>query len=577
LVLSSSIRRLVIVVTTSLALFFLTISQSSGYAYSASRNSDLEPRVLTTGRILVKFRSGTDASKVLQSASIQSGIIVDRVNPLGVKVVRPRTVLAQSLGALERLANHIEQNPSVIYAQPEVLLQPQDVTPNDPDYSRQWGLQRIRAPKAWEISTGSSTVKIGIVDSGIAMNHPELKDRYAGGYDFVQHDTYPQDTDGHGTHVAGIAAATGNNGIGIAGVGWRTKLLVARVLTAEGATDTDVAKGIIWVTDHGASVINISLGTYYDSDTLHQAIQYAQEKGVLVVAAAGNESTNIPLYPAAYPGVIGVAATNQDDRYASFSNYGSYVDISAPGVDIYSTYPGGYAYMSGTSMAAPFVTGAAAVIKAEFPWYSANQIWQRLKAGADDLGPQGLDTRYGYGRLNLYRSLAVPGTLIGRVRNAKTGNVLPGVRVQLYGTPRYTYTDSQGRFVFRNIRYGAGKLIFSKQGYAQGMRNIFIEPAATEYTGIRLAPLARLSGYVRSSSGTPLSNAVVSVTSQEGSDLQDATDSYGRYFIKNVPIGIVRVTASLKDYTSVTKNVSTTMGTTTSVSFTLKPLLAPGN
>ncbi len=577
MVLSSIIRRLVVVVTTSLALFFVIISQSSGYAYSASRNSDPEPRVLTTGRILVKFKSGADAFKVLKASSIQSGIIVDRVNPLGVKVVRPRTVFAQSLGALERLANHIEQNPSVIYAQPEVLLQPQDVIPNDPDYSRQWGLQKIRAPKAWEISKGSSTVKIGIVDSGIAMNHPDLKDRYAGGYDFVQHDTYPQDTDGHGTHVAGIAAATGNNGIGIAGVGWRTKLLIARVLTAEGATDTDVAKGIIWVTDHGASVINISLGTYYNSDTLHQAIEYAQEKGALVVAAAGNESTNIPLYPAAYPGVIGVAATDPNDGYASFSNYGSYVDISAPGVDIYSTYPGGYAYMSGTSMAAPFVAGAAAVIKAEFPEYSAGQIWQRLRAGADDLGPKGLDVHYGYGRLNLYRSLAVPGTLTGRVRNAMNSKVLPGVKVQLYGTSRYTYTDSQGRFVFRNIRYGAGKLIFSKQGYAQGARNIFIEPAATEYTGIRLAPLARLSGYVKSSSGTPLSGATVKVTSQSGDSLQGTTDSYGRYFIKNVPIGAVRVTASYDSYMPVTKDVSTKMGTTTSVSFTLSPLMAINN
>lgn len=284
-------------------------------------------------------------------------------------------------------------------------------TPNDPyygyQYQYQWNLPKIRAPQAWDAVTGTSAVWIAIVDTGVDYNHPDLNSaRLWLGYDFVNGDPYPMDDNGHGTHVAGIAGANTNNGQGVAGVCWGCDLLAVKVLDAGGSgSDSQVADGIKYAADWGAAfgkrtVINLSLGGPDPSSILADAVAYAQNRGALIVAAAGNENTNALFYPAAYPGVIGVSATDANDQKAVFSNYGSYVDLAAPGVGILSTIPGGYRWLDGTSMAAPHVAGVAGLVWSRQPTLTAQEVCSVLLSTALDLGAGGRDDSFGYGRVD---------------------------------------------------------------------------------------------------------------------------------------------------------------------------------
>jgi len=304
------------------------------------------------------------------------------------------------------------------------------VFPDDPYFENgtQWGLHNtgqsggtddadIDAPEAWGLSTGDSSVIVAIVDSGVDLDHPEFSGRLTDGWDFVNGDGDPDDDEGHGSHVTGIAAATGDNSIGVAGVAWGVRIMPLKVLHSDGSGyDYDVAQGIRYAADHGAKVINLSLSGPGESSTLQSAVDYAYAKGVLVVAAAGNCRTgcwidekyyvNPPSYPAASAHTLGVAATTNTDTYSSFSNYGPYVDVAAPGSSIHSTLPGSYGYESGTSMATPFVAGLAGLIYSRYPSYTPDQVAQAIVHNADDLGTPGRDDTYGCGRINAYRSLA---------------------------------------------------------------------------------------------------------------------------------------------------------------------------
>ncbi|GIW08639.1 MAG: hypothetical protein KatS3mg060_3444 [Dehalococcoidia bacterium] len=285
------------------------------------------------------------------------------------------------------------------------------VTPNDPAFVQQYGLQRIRGPQGWALSTGREDVIIAVVDTGVDLSHPDLAGKIVGGWDFVNDDPIAQDDQGHGTHVAGIAAGIANNALGIAGVAWGARVMPIKVLDAGGSGYTsDVAAGIIWAADHGAKVINLSLGGAGRSVTLETAVNYAVAKGALVVAAAGNGGNSVPNYPGAYPAAIAVAATDSSNARASFSTYGSFVDIAAPGVSIYATVPtgscdlchgSGYAALSGTSMATPHVAGVAAVL-AGLPEYSTPaHIRSAIEGAALDLGAPGRDDFYGFGLVQL--------------------------------------------------------------------------------------------------------------------------------------------------------------------------------
>ena len=289
------------------------------------------------------------------------------------------------------------------------IAEPLPLVPDDTDWAAQYGPRAVRADYAWNITTGSPGIIIAVVDTGLDRSHPEFAGRLAQGYDFVQGDTIPQDEHGHGTHVAGIAAATGDNARGVAGMDWQAKIMAVRVLDKNGSgTLANTASGIIWAADHGADVINLSLsGPSFPSPTiLEDATFYAYKKGVVVAAAAGNYGSTPVTYPARYPWVIAVGMTDASNTRRSESNYGSDLDLMAPGYSILSTMPGGYGYKSGTSMSTPFVSGAAALLLTDAKFNTPDRIYEALTQTALDLGAAGRDDYYGYGLLQLDGALA---------------------------------------------------------------------------------------------------------------------------------------------------------------------------
>ncbi|MEW6482380.1 MAG: S8 family serine peptidase [bacterium] len=293
-------------------------------------------------------------------------------------------------GDIFEIISSLKKNPDVVYAEPNYIRHI-CISPNDPDFSKQWGLNKVSAPSAWDISTGTDNVIIAIVDTGVDYTHPDLAGKVIKGRDFVNNDNDPMDDNEHGTHVAGIASAITNNAIGIAGLAWNCKLLAVKCLDDKGfGNDADIDKAIRYAADNGAKVINMSFGGEDVGETIKDACDYAYNKGVFLVAAAGNYP-QIPYgsecYPAAYDNVMAVAATNQSDRKADFSNYGNWVDVSAPGVDIYSTIRNNsYAYKDGTSMATPFVASLGGLIFSKNPLWNNNMVMRAIKEGGDDIG-----------------------------------------------------------------------------------------------------------------------------------------------------------------------------------------------
>jgi len=250
-------------------------------------------------------------------------------------------------------------------------------------------------------------VAIAILDSGVDPEHEDLKERILIGYNAFENNAEFHDDNGHGTHVAGITAATTNNAIGIAGVSWFNPILPVKVLNqdAEG-TAFEVASGIRWATDQGAKVINMSLGDSFNSKILYDAIKYAYKNDVVLIAAAGNENEETPMYPAAYEEVIAVSAVDDRRHKAVFSNYGDHIDVTAPGEHIPSTFlDNSYVMMSGTSMAAPHVAGLAGLIRSIKPKLSNSEVTDIIRLSASDIGPTGFDPYYGHGEINVVRAL----------------------------------------------------------------------------------------------------------------------------------------------------------------------------
>jgi thermitase len=298
----------------------------------------------------------------------------------------------------------------VRYVEPDATIHVADVIPNDPSSPMQWGLNSpnnvdIDAPAAWQVTTGSPATVVAVIDSGIDTTHPDLAgqlwnnptanaDGLIGdvhGWNFIDNNADISDQNGHGTHVAGILAAAGNNGYGVAGVDWGARLMVLKFIDANGNGSIDAAvQAIYFAVQHGARVINASWGGEDYSQALVDAIGYANAHNVVFVTAAGNESVNndvVQSYPAAVrlPNTISVAAVDQAGNLADFSNYGSTVDIAAPGVNILSTLPHGFGVLSGTSMSAPFVSGVVALVAGQHPEYTAAQLVQRVLATAKPL------------------------------------------------------------------------------------------------------------------------------------------------------------------------------------------------
>ncbi|CAM4263857.1 S8 family peptidase [Paenibacillus tarimensis] len=319
----------------------------------------------------------------------------------------------------EQLMNYFRDKWNPLYVEPHYLYltntrtgetSSRDISPIIPNdalyYQYQWNLPVIETEKGWQLSKGNEQVTVAVLDTGVQLDHPDLTGKLEEGLNIVS-ETPPEDDVGHGTHVAGVIAANVNNSEGVAGMTWNNKVMPVKVLDSSGSGTTySVAEGIIWATDHGAKVINMSLGNYASAQFLHDAIRYAYDHDVVLVAASGNDNTERPGYPAAYPEVFAVAATDSSGRKASFSNYGDYIDAAAPGATIPSTYPGNqYAALSGTSMACPHVAALAALIRSVNPTLSNEEVMQVMRETATDLGEEGKDIYYGYGQIDVVRAL----------------------------------------------------------------------------------------------------------------------------------------------------------------------------
>lgn len=409
-------------------LIIVAVFSCVGNVLGAADSSGLSSSSVTGAHLGVSFDDATfrivlgvsdghpDACSNLAGLVSQAGgKVVDTVSAGGHVVALVADVPSSSCSMIQKVA---EAGGLVRYVEPTLWFKAQ-FTPNDPYFVYQWGPKKIKADSAWDVTTGNSSILVAVIDTGIDYTHPDLVGNYVAlGHDWVHNSTEPLDDNGHGTHVAGIIAATLNNAIGIAGIA-QVHIMAEKALNATGwGEDVDLAEAMIHAVDEGAKILSNSWGSDSDSFLIHDAVQYAYDHGALVLAAAGNFDSSAPFYPAAYPEVVSVTATDELDYPASFSNWGNWIEVSAPGANVYSTMPTypvtlnsegyhmSYDYMSGTSMACPHASAVAALIWSRFPNASRDWVREQLRQSADDLGPAGFDMYYGYGRINAYKAVS---------------------------------------------------------------------------------------------------------------------------------------------------------------------------
>lgn len=385
------------------------------------------------GEVLIKFRTTITQESINQTLSSVGISIAKRYDDIGVyscNILADKSVL--------KVVEECNADSRVEYAEPNYIYH-SFVTPNDPRFPEMFGLDKIDAPEAWEEQTGSKSIIVGVIDTGTDQKHEDLKDNIwrnpaefgdgkenneidddgngfiddFEGWDFINNDNNPFDDNDHGTHVSGTIGAVGNNGVGVVGVNWNVTIMPLKFLDAQGSGESDDAiEAILYGTNMGAKVLSNSWGGGGLSRALEDAIKFANQKGVLFVAAAGNESSNndsFPSYPASYEvdNVVAVASTNRDDNLSGFSNWGQEsVDLAAPGSSILSTLARDrYGVLSGTSMATPHVSGAAAIIWAQYPNLGMKQVKIRL-LGSVDRNSNLADRMATGGRLNVHKALS---------------------------------------------------------------------------------------------------------------------------------------------------------------------------
>jgi subtilisin family serine protease len=352
----------------------------------------------TSGALLVRMRSDvsdTDAAKLAASVGATE---VGRLDDIDVRVL---SVPAKGrANARKRLL----LDPHVASVEEDAVAE-STLTPTDPRWSSQWGPRMVRAPRAWDSTTGARATVIAVIDTGVDPRQPDLAGRVMPGWDFHNNDSNAMDDWGHGTAVAGVAAAAGNDGVGIAGMCWKCRILPVKVLGADGrGYHSNIAAGIVWAADHGADVINLSLASGNNTSTLTNAVKHARDMGVVVIAAAGNNGSSTRLYPAAYAGVISVAATNtSDDRY-SWSNYGSWVRVAAPGCALTGKPGPHWTTWCGTSFATPSVAGAAALMRSRYPNATRWQVERALLSTSVPVG-----SFISHGRINVAAGITALG------------------------------------------------------------------------------------------------------------------------------------------------------------------------
>lgn len=438
------------------------------------------PRVIAeevTGSLLVKlkasdtvttlatFSSGTQASqlrlktikevaqKLASDYSLGSPdhfLESSRVSALSVGAVAAPDVskgeylrLTPPQGAdVDRMVARLAADPRVDYVEKEVVARA-FVVPDDELFSEQYAHAVTQAPLGWDVQTGSTASVVAIVDTGVDLDHPDLRDSLVLGGNFVPSVSSADDDNGHGTHCAGIAAAAGNNRVGVAGVSWAARIMPVKVLDSSGGGRTGgVAAGIWFAAENGATVINLSLGTEVPSQVIEDAIAFARSRNIVVVAAAGNRGDTTPSYPAASAGVVAVGATDSSDERTPWSTYGDWVTLFAPGRSILSTYRGGgYDRLSGTSMATAYVSGTVALLKSRSPALSESEVRALLAQSSDDIGEEnGRDAAQVLpGRINVARLMGVLPRVSARmalteiveVSGNRDGQFTPGEQVAL--------------------------------------------------------------------------------------------------------------------------------------------------
>lgn len=396
---------------------------------AASRAVDPPDRV--AGEVLLKFKASVPVPMRAAALAALRSRARSRLSPLDVYLVQiPEDT------SVEDIVEAFGRNPDVAYAQPNYLYRA-CLTPNDKYFEDQYALFNkgqqigwvpgsplgkpsadIKATSGWEETTGVAGVVIAVVDTGVDLTHPDLRNKVVGpGYDFINNDADATDDNGHGTMVAGIAAAETDNYEGIAGVAWNAKILPVKVLNAAGTgSSSSIANGILWAADRGAQVFNLSLGAPAQDNAVEDALKYAFEtKGAFIAAAAGNDNTAV-YYPAAYDRyVCAVAATDYNDQRTTWSNFGAEIDVAAPGANIISTYPVAmadkfppYMWQDGTSLASAHVAGLAALIKGIKPGLTPAELMNIIRYSADDVNSSiypGQDIFVGYGRINMEKAL----------------------------------------------------------------------------------------------------------------------------------------------------------------------------
>ena len=360
-------------------------------------------------RLVIRFKEGFEPSKSIDDTLQKAGIIsYERLYQTNNSVSNTFYLAVLEKGRdITKIQEKLKNLPFLASSEPNFISKIFSI-PNDPSFSEQWAMEKIESQQAWDIATGSENVVAAVVDTGITLNHPDLEANLVNGIDIINRDSDPSDDMGHGTHIAGIIGAVGNNNLGVAGVNWKVKIMPIKACNPApppvGSTCFP-EEGIYYATDNGAKVINLSVGletNCMEGSQYQTAIDYATSHGVIVVAVAGNDEKDASNYsPASCRGVITVGATTRSDTRANFSNYGSSVMISAPGEEILSTILSGYGLNQGTSMSAPHVAGTAALLLSKNPGLSPQQVKDCLVNNADTITT---DLPIGP-RLNVFRTM----------------------------------------------------------------------------------------------------------------------------------------------------------------------------